>query len=158
MRRRRQKTEDRRRSLAKAGPRREARQAFTLIEIIIVLMIIGILATAVAPRLMTYPDRARMARAQQDISTIGQAIDVYQLETGDYPKALGDLLRRDPPSDYVAAPGRQWNGPYLKRKPQDPWGRDYLYAQESQHDQDYDLSSSGPNGQPGDEDDLGNWE
>jgi len=75
-----------------------------------------------------------------------------------YDPRLDDLIRREPPSDLTLEPGRRWNGPYLKKGlPKDPWGRDYLYTANSQHSQDYDLSSSGPDGKPGN-DDVTNWE
>jgi len=79
-----------------------------------------------------------------------------ELDTGSYPAQLDDLVQRESPSDLD--PGSQWNGPYLKRGlPKDPWGREYQFKRDSQHNLDYDLWSLGRDGQPGG-DDVTNWE
>jgi general secretion pathway protein G len=129
---------------------------FTLVELMLVVIIIGVLAAMVVPRLAGRTEQAKTARAKADIASIGLALDLYELDAGRYPGSLDDLVKRDRPSDL--ADEAHWNGPYLKKGlPDDPWGRPYSYNQASQHNQDYDLWSLGPDGQPGN-DDVVNWE
>ena len=135
-----------------------ARRGFTLIEILLVATIIGMLAAMVVPRLVGRTKQAMAARAKADISAIGLALDLYELDTGEYPSSLESLTAKDAPSSLSDEAKSRWNGPYLKRGlPSDPWGRPYVFSRESQHSQDYDLSSIGPDGQPGN-DDITNWE
>jgi general secretion pathway protein G len=130
---------------------------FTLVELMLVIIIIGVLAAMVVPRLAGRTEQAKVARANADIAAIGLALDLYELDLGSYPSSLEDLVRRDPPSDFDEESG-EWNGPYLKKGlPNDPWTRPYSYSRESQHQQDYDLSSLGPDGQAGN-DDVTNWD
>ena len=131
---------------------------FTLVELMLVIVIIGVLAAMVVPRLAGRTEQAKIARARSDLAAIGLALDLYELDTGRYPASLEDLTKRDPPSDLAAESKTRWNGPYLKKGlPKDSWGRPYTYNRESQHNQDYDLSSLGPDGQPGN-DDIANWD
>ncbi len=129
---------------------------FTLVELMLVIIIIGVLAAMVIPRLTGRTEQAKLARANADIASIGVAIDLYELDTGSYPASLEDLVKREPPHG-TDRETTSWNGPYLKKGlPNDPWGRPYVYNRESQHNQDYDLSSLGHDGQPGN-DDITNW-
>ena len=122
----------------------------------LVVIIIATLAAMVIPRLAGRTEQAKIARAEADIASIGLALDLYELDMGSYPSSLEPLTSREAPSDLGS--GVQWNGPYLKKGlPSDPWGRPYSYAHESQHSQDYDLWSLGPDGQPG-KDDVTNWD
>jgi len=131
---------------------------FTLIEIMLVVIIIGVLAAMVVPRFAGRTEQAKVARARSDIASIGLALDLYELDLGEYPASLSVLIAKDPPSDLSDEGQAQWNGPYLKKGlPRDPWGREYQYARESQHQQDYDLYSLGSDGQPGN-DDVTNWD
>ena len=137
---------------------RETRAGFTLVELMLVVGIIGVLAAMVVPRLAGRTEQAKIARAKSDIATIGLALDLYELDIGQYPSALDTLVAKEPPADLSEDARTKWNGPYLKKGlPKDPWGRPYEYKKESQHNQDYDLSSAGPDGQPG-HDDVANWE
>lgn len=126
---------------------------FTLIEIMLVVIILGVLAAMVVPRLTGRSDEARRSVAKTDIeSNLALAIDLYEVDTGAYPDSLEDLLRS--PSGST-----NWKGPYLKKKPLDPWGRQYVYRYPGQRDQDgYDLSSMGKDGVEGGNDDVTNWD
>ena len=128
------------------------RRAFTLIELMLVVIIIGVLSAMVVPRLAGRSEQARVQAAKTDISSsIPLALDLYEMDMGKYPENLDYLRTR--PSD-----GESWRGPYLKKKPVDPWGKPYIYKAPGDHNQDgYDLSSSGPDGQPGTADDVTNW-
>ena len=133
-------------------------EAFTLVELMLVVVIIGVLAAMVVPRLAGRTEQAKIARAKSDLAAIGLALDLYELDTGHYPASLEGVVAKDPPGDLSDETKAKWNGPYLKKGlPRDPWGRDYTYQKSSQHNQDYDLSSLGPDGQPGN-DDVTNWE
>ena len=124
----------------------------------LVVIIIGVLAAMVVPRLAGRSEQAKVARAKADIASIGLALDLYELDAGRYPDALAALIAKEPPSDLSEEGKAKWNGPYLKKGlPKDAWGRLYVYKKESAHNQDYDLYSLGPDGQAGN-DDVANWE
>lgn len=127
---------------------------FTLIELMLVVIILGILVAMVVPRLAGRGEEARMKAAKTDIlSNIALALDLYELDNGRYPEKLEDLLK-DPGEAKVP----NWNGPYLKRKAIDPWGKEYNYRLPGQHNNDYDLYSYGADGAEGGGDDITNWE
>jgi general secretion pathway protein G len=129
------------------------KKAFTLIELMLVIIIIGVLASVAVPRLVGRAERARKIAAKADIeANIPSALDLYEMDMGEYPKALQDLM--SDPSGTEA-----WAGPYLKKFPRDPWGRDYYYKCPGDHSSDYDLASPGKDGVLGSgEDDVTNWE
>ena len=134
------------------------RSGFTLIEIMLVVIIIGVLAAMVVPRFAGRTEQAKKARAASDIAAIGLGLDLYELDLGQYPASLTELVAKEAPAGLSQEGREKWNGPYLKKGlPKDPWGRDYQYNKESQHNQDYDLFSLGSDGQPGN-DDVANWE
>lgn len=131
------------------------KSGFTLIELMIVVVILAILAAAVVPRLAGRTQQARISTAKMDISgNISVALDLYELDNGRYPNTEESL------NALLAKPGsaKNWNGPYLKKKPLDPWGNDYKYACPGTHSNDYDLYSVGPDGSDGTGDDIANWE
>ena len=134
-----------------------SKKAFTLIEILLVVVIIGALSSMVLPRLIGRSDQAKKTASQVDINTnIATALKLYDLDSGNFPtteQGLGALLSK--PS---ASPAPEnWNGPYMERRPIDPWGRPYIYKSPGDHRPDYDLSSMGKDGKESD-DDIKNWE
>ncbi len=130
-------------------------QAFTLVEMLLVITIIGILAALVVPKMMGRSEQARQAAARSDLSSIKTALDAFEVDNGYYPKGkngLGDLIQM--PRDAKA-----WHGPYLDAVPQDPWQNGYIYEFPGKHNpSSYDLYSAGPDGKPGNDDDIGNWQ
>ena len=130
------------------------KKGFTLIELMLVVIILGILVAMVVPRLVGRGEQARRQAAEADIkSNIALALDLYELDNGAYSEKLEDLMK-----DPGESKAPNWNGPYLKRKPLDPWGREYNYKSPGQHSKDYDLFSYGADGVEGGGDDITNWE
>lgn len=128
------------------------KRAFTLIELMLVVIIIGILGAMVVPRLAGKAERARKTAAKVDIqSNIPAGLDAFEMDIGRYPQELKELVEKP-------AGVENWNGPYLKKLPKDPWGREYNYRAPGEHNNDYDLYSSGKDGVAGNEDDIVNWE
>jgi general secretion pathway protein G len=126
-------------------------RAFTLVEMLLVITIIGILAALVIPKMVGRSEQARLAAAHADISSIKTALDAYEVDNGFYPKGLQDLIQQ--PSN-----ARNWHGPYLDNLPVDPWGNPYVYAFPGRHNPSgFDLYSVGPDGKAGTADDIGNW-
>lgn len=129
---------------------------FTLIEVLVVVVILGILAAVVVPRLMDRPDEARAVRARQDIQAIVTALNLYRLDNFSYPSTDQglDALVQAPPG------ASNWRaGGYLDRVPVDPWGRPYLYLNPGRNG-DIDVWSQGADGRSGGEGanaDVGNW-
>jgi general secretion pathway protein G len=135
--------------------RRPAAQAFTLIELLLVLVILGILAAIVVPKFSGRTEQARVTAAQSQIATFGTALDAFEVDTGNYPKGRNGL------QELVQAPSDlpTWRGPYLKSEiPSDPWGNPYIYEYPGKHNASgYDLMSTGPDGREGGDDDITNW-
>ncbi len=132
-----------------ALPHRHHPQAgFTLIEIMVVIAIIGILATLIVPKIMGRPDEARVTAAKHDLATMSQALKLYRLDIGRYPtteQGLKALVER-PTSEPV--PQNWKTGGYLDRLPNDPWGNPYQYANPGSKGE-VDLFSYGADGKPG---------
>ena len=129
---------------------------FTLLELLVVMVIIGLLAGYVAPKYFSQVGKSEVKAAQAQLDSLGKALDQYRLDTGHYPateQGLGALMTK-PASE------PRWQGPYLKKAvPPDPWGRPYAYKYPGEHSE-YDLYSYGKDGQPGGEGeavDITNW-
>lgn len=129
-------------------------KGFTLIELMLVVIIIGALVAMVMPRLTGRGEQARTAAAKADIqANIATALKLYELDNGSFPSAeegLNALLTK-------SSSATNWNGPYLEKKPLDPWGREYKYRSPGEHRADYDLFSLGKDGTES-ADDVKNWE
>ena len=146
----------------RTGPRAGRRPTgFTLIELLVVIIVLGLLAALVGPRILGRVSEAKSATAKTQLELLGTALDTYRLDNGSYPttdQGLG-ALQSKPTRDPVPL---DWRGPYLKRDvPSDPWGRPSLYTSPGDHNRSgYDLSTLGRDGQIGgtDEDaDITNW-
>lgn len=145
--------------LRSSGDRRLRARAggFTLIEIMVVIVILGVLAAIAVPRIMSKPDEARVKAAQTEVAQILQALDLYRLDNYRYPtteQGLAALAER-PNVDPVPS---NWK-PYLKQAPVDPWGKPYQYLNPGVRGE-IDVFSLGADGRPGGEGvaaDIGNW-
>ncbi|MGA7876289.1 MAG: type II secretion system major pseudopilin GspG [Desulfoferrobacter sp.] len=131
-------------------------KGFTLIELLIVMIILGLLAALVAPKMFQKVGSSKQKAAKAQIAMLGTALDAFRLDVGRYPNAEEglDALRKNPGMD-------NWDGPYLpKDVPKDPWGKQYVYRYPGEHG-DYDLYSMGADGQDGGEGenaDVVSWE
>jgi general secretion pathway protein G len=133
------------------------KHGFTLIELMLVVIIIGALAAMVVPRFAGRSEQAKISVAKADIhANISSALDLYELDNGRYPTTEQGLnALRTKPTGFPEAVN--WNGPYLRKEPMDPWGNPYQYRYPGTHSFDYDLYSMGPDGVESN-DDIGNWQ
>lgn len=140
--------------------RNKGNSGFTLIEVIVVIIILGIMATLVLPNILSHPDKARVTAAKSDIRAISNALEIYKLDNYSYPTTSQGL------EALVTKPASQpepknWNpGGYLKKTPVDPWGNPYKYILPGTHS-DYDIYSTGADGKEGGEGynaDINNWD
>ncbi|EKT4108114.1 type II secretion system protein GspG [Stenotrophomonas maltophilia] len=137
--------------------RRARQQGFSLIEIMVVVVIIGILAALIVPRLMDRPDQARVVAARQDIAALMQALKLFKLDNGRYPSAEQGLQALVKPAQ---GGGAMPVTPYLDRLPNDPWGHPYQYQIPGTHG-DIDVFSLGADSKPGGDAgnaDIGSWQ
>ncbi|WP_028583033.1 type II secretion system major pseudopilin GspG [Desulfogranum mediterraneum] len=141
---------------------RAGEAGFTLIELMVVMVILGILAGLIVPRIMDRPEEARRTKAAIQIQSIEQALKLYKLDNGQYPSTEQGLQALvEAPS--VGRLAKRWrSGGYLEKGkvPQDPWGNEFIYLSPGLHG-DFDLLSYGPDNEPGGEEsdaDINNWE
>jgi general secretion pathway protein G len=132
------------------------KRGFTLVELLVVMVIIGLLAALVGPRLFPKLGKGKQAAAKAQIELLGQALDQFRLDTGRYPSTQEGL------NALSVNPGiEKWDGPYLRKVlPNDPWNRPYQYQSPGTHGE-YDLFSYGRDGSPGGEgedQDVTSWE
>ena len=134
-------------------------RGFTLLELMVVVVIIGILALAIVPRVIDRPDHARMARAQQDIAVLENALNLYRLDNLAYPTTAQGLKALEEKPTIEPAPPNWASDGYISRLPKDPWGRDYLYLIPGVHGE-IDVFSYGADGEAGgagSDADIANW-
>jgi general secretion pathway protein G len=134
-----------------------AQQGFTLLELLVVMVIIGLLASYVGPKYFSQIGKSEVKTAKAQMDALGKALDQYRLDTGHYPSTENglDALNTMPGNE------QKWQGPYLKKRvPEDPWGKPYIYKMPGTHSE-YDLLSLGSDGNSGGKDtaaDIENWE
>jgi general secretion pathway protein G len=139
-----------------ASFRRRARQGFTLVEMLLVLVILAVLAAIVIPKFSGRSQQAKETAAKSQISSIELALDAFEVDNGFYPAgATGLNALVDQPNN-----AQNWKGPYLKKGvPLDPWGNPYIYTYPGKNNaRGYDLLSTGPDGRAGGDDDINNWD
>lgn len=128
-------------------------QGFTLIELLLVMVILGILAAVVVPKLVGNTQKANIAAAKTDISVMSGALDQYEIDNGAFPTTEQGL------NALVENPGglANWKHAYISKVPKaDPWGHPYIYRSPGNNGKDYDLLSGGPDGHEGGDDDITN--
>jgi len=136
--------------------RSSTREGFTLIELMIVVVILGLLATMVMPKVLSKPEQARRTKAKVDVRSIQSALALFKTDTGRFPTTSEGLRA------LVANPGIKGydRDAYLERVPTDPWGNQYVYICPGIHSKDYDLESYGKDGEDGgvdDDADIESW-
>lgn len=137
-------------------------KGFTLLEILIVITILGILASLVAVKVMNRPGEARVMKARLDIKTLGNALRLFKLDNGFYPSTDQGLEALVEPPSIGRLPEHWREGGYLQQNtvPKDPWGNDYYYMSPGLHNKDFDIWTYGADGEEGGEgedSDIGNW-
>jgi len=127
---------------------------FTLVELMLVVIIIGVIAAMIVPRLTGRSEEARKGVAKVDVDlNISTALKLYELDNGAFPntdEGLAALLT-------APSSAKNWKGPYLEKEPIDPWSNPYHYKSPGSHRTDYDLYSAGRDGIEGNQDDVVNW-
>ncbi|MGV8923079.1 MAG: type II secretion system major pseudopilin GspG [Thermomonas sp.] len=135
-------------------------RGFTLLEIMVVVVILGILAVLVVPKIISRPDEARVIAAKQDIASLMQALKLYHLDNKRYPVSEQGLQALAARPTTAPIPGNWKAGGYLERLPNDPWGNPYQYLSPGLHGE-VDIFSFGADGAPGGEGndvDIGSWD
>ena len=130
--------------------RKYGQKGFTLIELMIVIVIIGILATLLIPRIMERPEEARRIKAKMDIKTIESALKLYKIDSGTYPTTEQGLEALVKKPETSPLPKKWREGGYLEGSvPNDPWGNPFYYTSPGSDGRDYEIISYGNDGQPG---------
>lgn len=134
------------------------RGAFTLLEVLMVIVILGVLAALIVPQFTGTQRRAEIDLTKTQIASLASDLERFRLHCGRFPttdEGLAALLTK-PDADEVA---EKWGGPYIQKPAKDPWGRELRYQSPGRYNEDsYDLWSVGPDGQDGTDDDITNWE
>jgi len=130
--------------------RKNGQKGFTLIELMIVIVIIGILATLLIPRIMERPEEARRIKAKMDIKTIESALKLYKIDSGTYPTTEQGLEALVKKPETSPVPKKWREGGYLEGSvPNDPWGNPFYYTSPGSDGRDFEIISYGNDGQPG---------
>lgn len=140
--------------------KRRKKNGFTLVELMVVIVIIGLLATIVALNVIPSGDTARVQKAKADIATIEQALEMYRLQQSNYPTTAQGLAALTSAPAGLANPAAYQAGGYIKKLPDDPWGNPYLYASPGKHGA-FDVWTNGADGKEGGEGinaDIGSWQ
>ena len=143
--------------MKRSGDLRHIQRGFTLLELLVVMVIIGLLAGVVAPRYFAQVGKSEVKAARAQIDALDKALEQYRIDVGHLPTTAQGLaaLQTQPQGEV------NWGGPYLKKAlPLDPWGNPYNYAEPGTHNNDYDRFSFGKDGREGgtgESADLGNW-
>ena len=135
------------------GRRKKDERGFTLTELMVVIFIIGLLATVVLINVLPSQDRAMVTKAKADIATLETALEQYRLDNLSYPQSGDGLGALSAPPPSLAQPERYRRGGYIKRLPEDPWGRPYNYQVPGPNGSAFDIYSLGADGAPGGTDD-----
>ncbi len=138
-------------------------RGFSLIELMIVIVILGLLASMLVPKIMDRPNEARVTKAKMDMKALDSALKLYKLDTGRYPTTEQGLMALIKKPDTRPVPRNYRKGGYLDSTtaPVDPWGYDYIYRSPGEEDRDYEIISLGADGMDGGEDfdaDIRSWE
>jgi general secretion pathway protein G len=139
--------------LAKSFRSIRKQSGFTLVEVMVVVVILGILAAIIVPKIMSRPEQARMVKAKQDILAIQSALDLYKLDNAVYPTTDQGLQALVTKPSSAPVPQNWKSDGYLQRLPTDPWGEAYQYTNENDK---LRIFSYGPKGKEGDSE-IGNW-
>ncbi|MGN1394527.1 MAG: type II secretion system major pseudopilin GspG [Succinivibrionaceae bacterium] len=132
---------------------------FTLLEIMVVIVILGLLGGAVAPALMSNLDTANISRVQQDLNTFDTGLKAFKMQAGThkYPTTEQGLKALVEKPTSAPIPKTYPSEGFIEKLSKDPWGNDYLYKYPSEHGMKYDIYSAGPDGESNTCDDIGNW-
>ena len=138
--------------------KRVRRRGFTLLEVLMVIVILGVLAALIVPNFFGATEKARIDATKITVETLDTQLQLFRTHCGRLPntdEGLASLLAM-PDDDTLEG---KWSGPYVKKLPKDAWGQELIYEYPGTYNEGgYDLSSAGPNGQAGDDDDIANWE
>lgn len=142
--------------MAQARHLRRGQEGFTLLEVMVVIVIIGLMATLVIPNIMGSKAKADQQKAKADISMLESSLEMYHLDNNHYPTTEQGLQALVKKPDEDPQPAHYRDGGYIKRLPKDPWGNDYQLLNPGQHG-NIDVYSLGPDGKEETADDIGNW-
>ncbi|MBA6337963.1 MULTISPECIES: type II secretion system major pseudopilin GspG [unclassified Colwellia] len=131
-------------------------RGFTLLEVMVVIVILGLLGSVVVQNLMGNMDTAKLQKSVQDINALETSLSMYKMDNYNYPTTEQGLEALVEETDVEPLPRRFPNGGYVKRLPDDPWGNAYQLLNPGENG-DIDIFTMGPDGEPGTEDDIGNW-
>ena len=132
------------------------KKGFTLLEIMVVIVILGVLASMIVPNLMGNKDKADRQKVVSDVIALENALDMYKLDNGSYPSTDQGLEALVSEPSGSPEPRNYRDGGYIKRLPQDPWGNDYILNNPGEYGK-IDILSVGQDGEEGTDDDIGNW-